>query len=408
TFAGDKSNALLSFPAAGCVYGKGLRNGGAYGRYWSSSLYSVGPGNAYNLYQQHLDRSVTQNDIKLCSVSLPKVTDAKTKQSCELLLNVALTKCIYGRKGPVTEPLKYDYRSEHEGMMHACGHDMHTTILLGAGKWLNAHRDLMKGNVRLLFQPAEETDGGAKPMVEAGVMEGVDRVFGQHVQPYMNVGVIDGMRGTLNASTDEVRITVHGVSCHAARPEGGVDAIVCAGAMISSLQTVVSRSVTPLKPSVLTFGTINGGRARNIVCDCVELGGTLRTADPVLRETMKRRIREVAEGVAAAYGAKVDVEIISGFDALINDDHEIDRLMRLGRELLGDANVLTREAPSMGGEDFSYFCEAVPGAFYHLGCGKQQPAPTLHSCDFDPDEKCMAIGVAMQCAAALDVMNEMH
>ena len=307
---------------------------------------------------------------------------------------------------PVEEPEGCAFRSEHPGWMHACGHDAHTAIQLGAARLLAEHRDELHGTVRLLFQPAEETDGGAEPMVKHGVMQGVDAVYGLHVQPYMNVGQIDSRPGCLNASTDEVNLTVHGVSSHAARPEQGVDAIVCAGQLISALQTAVSRSVSPLKPAVLTFGKIEGGVARNVLCDRVGLSGTLRTADPKVREAMKRRIREIAGGVGQAFGAQIDVEIRDGYCALMNDPNEVERVFRLGRSLLGAENVSRREEPSMGGEDFSYFVAEAPGAFYHLGCASSQPAPTLHSRDFQLDENCLPIGVAMQCALVLDRMEE--
>ena len=307
---------------------------------------------------------------------------------------------------PVTEPEGCPFRSEHEGWMHACGHDAHTAIQLGAARLLSGLRGELPGTVRLLFQPAEESEGGAKPMVEAGAMEGVDAVYGLHVQPYLNVGQIDSRPGCLNASTDGVEVVVRGVSGHAARPEQCVDAIVCAAQMLCALQTVVSRSVSPLKPAVLTFGRIEGGVAQNVICDRVTLRGTLRTADPGVRELMRRRIREVCQGVAAACGASVDVNIHDGYAPLINHAGEVERVFRLGRALLGSENVLLRDEPSMGGEDFSYFAQEAPGAFYHLGCSPQQPAPTLHSCDFQLDERCLPIGAALQCALVFDRMKE--
>ena len=307
---------------------------------------------------------------------------------------------------PVTEPESCPFRSEHEGWMHACGHDAHTAMVLGAAKLLVSMRDQLHGSVRLFFQPAEETDGGAEPMVQAGAMDGVSAVYGLHVQPYLNVGQIDTRPGTLNASTDEVEITIHGVSGHAARPNLGVDAIVCAGQMITALQTIVSRNTSPLKPAVLSFGVVRGGTAKNIICDEVILQGTLRTADPELRAALKQRIREVCTGIAAAMGATVDVNIITGYAPLVNNAKEAGRILRLGRELLGEENVSMREEPSMGGEDFSYFTEAAPGAFYHLGCATQQPAAALHHRNFTVDERCLPIGAALHCAIILDRMNE--
>jgi amidohydrolase len=306
---------------------------------------------------------------------------------------------------PIAEPADCPFRSGHEGWMHACGHDFHMTIQLAAAKLLSAKKEALRGNVRLLFQPAEETVGGAAPMVAAGVMEGVDAVYGLHVQPYMNVGQADTRSGCLNGSTDGLNIVVKGVSGHASRPHLCVDAIVCAAQLITTLQTVVSRNASPLLPAVLSLGTIHGGDAQNIICDRVELHGTLRTADPTLRAQLKQRIRAICDGVAAACGATIELEIVTGYAALMNTPSEAERVIRVARSLLGNENAAYREAPSMGGEDFSYFLEQAPGAFWHLGCAPSQPAPPLHSRDFVPDERCLPIGAAIQSALVLDRMG---
>ena len=307
---------------------------------------------------------------------------------------------------PLEEPEGLPFRSEHRGMMHACGHDAHMTMVLGAAKVLMGMRDRLPGTVKLLFQPAEETDGGAEPMVQRGVMENphVDRVYGLHVQPYLPVGVIETRAGTLNASTDDVELTIHGRSSHGAYPESGADAIVCAAQVITSLQTLVSRNVSPLASAVLSLGMISGGTAGNIICDRVSLRGTLRTANGEIRAMMKRRIAEVASGVAAAMGCTAEVCITSGYAALVNDEAEAGRVMRVGARLLGEKNVVRKAAPSMGGEDFSFFCERVPGAFFHLGCVKKEdmPAPLLHSRDFHLDEDCLTVGAMMHVALVLD------
>ena len=307
---------------------------------------------------------------------------------------------------PLEEPEGLPFRSEHPGMMHACGHDAHMTMVLGAAKVLMGMRDRLPGTVKLLFQPAEETDGGAEPMVQRGVMENphVDRVYGLHVQPYLPVGVIETRAGTLNASTDDVELTILGRSSHGAYPESGADAIVCAAQVITSLQTLVSRNVSPLASAVLSLGMISGGTAGNIICDRVTLRGTLRTANGEIRAMMKRRIGEVASGVAAAMGCTAEVRITSGYAALVNDEAEAGRVMRVGARLLGEKNVVRKAAPSMGGEDFSFFCERVPGAFFHLGCVKKEdmPAPLLHSRDFHLDEDCLTVGAMMHVALVLD------
>ena len=307
---------------------------------------------------------------------------------------------------PIEEPEGCAFRSEHPDMMHACGHDAHTAMVLGAAKVLYGLRNQLHGKVKLLFQPAEETDGGAEPMVAAGAMENphVDRVYGLHVMPRLPLGAVETRPGTLNASTDSIRITVHGTAGHGAYPESSVDAIVCMAQVITSLQTVVSRNVSPLQSAVLTLGVIEGGTAQNIICDKVTVRGTLRTANAELRAMMMARIRAIAEGVCTAMGCRAEVEISTGYAALVNNDAEAARVMRVASRLFGAENTLEKREPSMGGEDFSFFSDCAPGAFFHIGCSpvdKKNPPP-LHSKDFYLDEDCLTVGTLMHVALALD------
>lgn len=307
---------------------------------------------------------------------------------------------------PMTEPEGCPFRSEHEGMMHACGHDAHVAMALGAAKVLYGLRDQLHGKVKLLFQPAEESVGGAEPMVKAGAMENphVDRVYGIHVMPNLPVGKVETRMGTLNASTDTVKITVRGKAGHGAYPDLGTDTIVCAAQVITALQTVVARNVSPLQSAVLTIGVIEGGTAQNIICDEVRMRGTLRTANSELRSMMKARIEAIAKNVAMGMGCEAEVDVIPGYAALVNDDHEAARVKRVAARLFGEENVLEKAAPSMGGEDFSFFSDCAPGAFFHVGCVSPEwmPAPPLHSRDFRIDENCLTVGTLMHVALALD------
>ncbi len=307
---------------------------------------------------------------------------------------------------PIEEPEGCPFRSEHAGMMHACGHDAHTAILLGTAKVLSSMRDQLPGKVKLLFQPAEETVGGAEPMVAAGAMENphVDRVYGLHVMPRLPLGVVETRVGTLNASTDTVRLTICGTAGHGAYPESGADAIVCAAQVITALQTLVSRNLSPLSSAVLSLGMIEGGTAGNIICDEVRIRGTLRTANSEIRAMMKRRIREVAEGISISMGCRAEVSIESGYAALVNDADEAARIKKVAARLLGENNAVEKPEPSMGGEDFSFFNDCAPGAFFHIGCvrEKDMPAPPLHSKDFYIDEECLTIGALMHAALVLD------
>ena len=307
---------------------------------------------------------------------------------------------------PIEEPEGCEFRSEHPGMMHACGHDAHVAILLGAAKVLMSIRDQLPGKVKLLFQPAEETDGGAEPMVAAGAMENphVDRVYGLHVMPNLPVGTIETRAGTLNASTDSVRITIHGRAGHGAYPERSADAIVCAAQVITTLQTLVSRNLSPISSAVLSIGMISGGTAANIICDSVSMRGTLRTANSEIRAMMKRRIEEVTTGADGVMGCTADVNIIPGYAALVNNGQEAMRIRRVAGRLFGREHAVEKPEPSMGGEDFSFFSDCAPGAFFHVGCAAREkmPAPPLHSKDFALDERCLTIGALMHVALVLD------
>ena len=307
---------------------------------------------------------------------------------------------------PIKEPDGCPFGSIHPGYMHACGHDMHTAVMLSLGRLLKNAPKGFNGGCLLMFEPAEETEGGAKPMADSGMMEAykVDRVYGMHVMPRLLVGQVETRPLTLNAGTDSVRLCVRGTRSHGAYPENGCDAIVCAAHLVSALQTIVARNVSPLENAVLTIGTIKGGEASNIICDNVEMTGTLRTADRTLHDKMVRRIRETCNGIGEAFGCTIEADVKEGYSALVNDPVHAQRVLDIARNLFGSENTLIKEAPSMGAEDFSYFLDHAPGAFFHVGCSPDAAhigAP-LHSEKFRPDERAMIVGLAMEAALVME------
>lgn len=300
---------------------------------------------------------------------------------------------------PVNEPEDRVYASHNKGYMHACGHDAHMTVALGAARYFAEHASDLEGSIKLLFQPAEETSGGAADMIADGCLENpnVDYVIGLHVMPDVPVGKIEIKHGALNGSSDYLGVTVRGRGAHAAYPDTGIDAIMIAGKVIDALHSIVSRNVSPLQEAVLTLGTIQGGSRNNIIAEEVKMGGTIRTTNPKVRAMMAERVRAIAEKIPAAFGGSGEVEIRAGYSALINNDRVVDLIAAVAESVLGQGSLLWKEKPSLGVEDFSFFVQERPGAFYHLGCGNPGKgiSSPLHSNDFDIDEDCLPTGVAM-------------
>lgn len=313
---------------------------------------------------------------------------------------------------PLQEDKTRSYCSLNDGVMHACGHDVHTTVLLGVAKLCSEMGSELPGTVKLFFQPAEETVGGGERMVQQGACEDpkVDYSIGLHVQPYMDAGFVELRYGQLNAACDTVTITVRGKAGHGAYPERGNDAIVAAAGVITALQTFVSRSISPLNSAVLTVGTIHGGVRSNIVADEVTMTATLRTLDPETRSFAARRITEIAQGVAQGYGCQAEVEVELGYSALINTDAVVDVIRENAVRLLGEDHVLMKQYPSLGGEDFQYFSDASTrgGAFYHLGCGNREKGITaaLHNQQFDVDERCIPVGIELQLNILMELLTK--
>ena len=311
---------------------------------------------------------------------------------------------------PVQEATNCIFKSVNDGVMHACGHDIHTTVLLGVAKILKELENELKGNVKLIFQPAEETVGGAERMIKENCMKNpdVEYITGVHVMPYLNAGFVELKYGKLNAATNSVKINVKGKTGHGAYPDTAIDAIVVSSYIITALQSFISRNISPLNSVVLSLGKINGGTKGNIICGEVEMIGTLRTLDPKTRQFAKERITQIVENTAKAHGAEATVSLEDGYSALICDDDVMDVVVDTAKRILGEDKIYMKEFPSMGAEDFSYFCEVAKGAFYSIGCGVKEGnnnAP-LHSEFFEADEECIKTGVLMQTEVLLNLLNK--
>jgi amidohydrolase len=296
---------------------------------------------------------------------------------------------------PLTERSGESFSSEVPGKMHACGHDAHTAMLLGAARVLQSERAAAHGATVLLFQPAEEGPGGALPMIEAGALDdpAVDAVAMLHVDPRLATGSVGFIPGICNAAADEFRVTITGRGGHGASPHTAVDAIPCAAAAVLALQNIAAREIDPLKTVVVTIGTIEGGYRNNIIADRVTMTGTFRSQDPEVRDQLEARARRIVEGVAAAYGASATLEVIYGYPAVYNDA----ALAATFRAYMANATAIAVESPppTMGGEDFAYFAQRVPGLLIRHGirsvaAGSVHPG---HSPEFRVDEASLAFGI---------------
>ena len=312
---------------------------------------------------------------------------------------------------PIRETNDVAYRSSSDGVMHACGHDAHTAMLVGAGRLLAASRDggsLPTGTVRLLFQPAEEkADGdnrsGARHMVEAGAMDGVGAVFALHVGPHLPAGRIFTRQGGIMAGSDTFTAHVLGESSHAARPDEGVDAVVLAAHVVLAAQNGVARRLSPMQRGVLTLGTIRGGTAENVLADRVSLDGTLRYFDPEVRKRLRDALRQ-ALSVADALGGGHELELREGYPPTLNDPDMTDLAMEAARSLLGNDGVWEAE-PMMGTEDFSILLEKAPGALLWLGAAPADRPRELHRPDMDIDESVLPIGAAVLAGCATRALS---
>ena len=294
---------------------------------------------------------------------------------------------------PMQETSDIPYKSQNDGVMHACGHDGHTAMLLGAAEALSEKTDKLNGTVKFIFQPAEEGQGGARYMIEDGALDGVDEVYGIHLWNYQEYGTVGVKPGPILAAADLFEITVHGKGGHGAAPQGTKDAVVIASHLVQTLQTIVSRNTNPIESTVVTIGQINGGYNFNIIADTVNLKGTSRAYTEENRQLIKTRMAEIIKGTEQIFDCTIDFEYEDGYPPTVNHPKESEKLLNAAKEIVGDG----AGAPylSMGGEDFSYFLQEVPGCFFFVGSAPidKEPLSVPHHCShFDFDERALLVG----------------
>ena len=297
---------------------------------------------------------------------------------------------------PIQEENNLDYKSLNDGVMHACGHDGHMAILLGAANALSKNSKLKKGTVRFIFQPAEEGLGGAKYMIEDGCLDKVDEIYGLHLWNYQLYGEVGIKDGPVMASADLFDIEVSGKGGHGATPQGTIDAIVVASNLVTMLQTIVSRNTNPLESTVLSIGKIKGGHNFNIISDKVHMSGTTRAYTEENRTMIKQRMKEVIEGVSKSFGADIKLNYKDGYPPTVNHSSQVEKVLEAARSIV--ASGAKNPYLSMGGEDFSYYLQNKPGCFFFVGSApnENEILSTPHHCShFNIDERALLIGASV-------------
>ena len=302
---------------------------------------------------------------------------------------------------PIQEMTQLEYASRRPGVMHACGHDVHTTVGLGTAMVLAQLREQLPGQMRFLFQPAEEIAQGARWMIADGAMESVDAILSTHVFPSIPAGKIAVRYGALTAAADNIEITVIGESGHGARPHEAIDAIWIASQLVTTLQQAISRTQNPLRPVVLTIGQISGGRAPNVIADQVTLKGTVRSLHPETRANLPQWIEDIAASVCNPYQARYHIEFEAGVPSVQNTASLTQLIEVAAKDVWGNEQVQILPEPSLGAEDFALYLEHAPGAMFRLGVGyPDQVNHPLHHPQFEVDERAIVTGVTTMAHAA--------
>ncbi len=310
---------------------------------------------------------------------------------------------------PILEANDVDYKSKNEGVMHACGHDVHTSNLLGVAKILSALKDQFSGTIKFIFQPAEEkSPGGASILIKEGILENPapEKILGQHVMPLIPEGKVGFRSGQYMASADEIYLTVKGKGGHAAMPETFVDPIVIASQIIVSLQQIVSRIANPKIPSVLSFGKIVGGNVNNVIPNEVKIDGTFRTFDEEWRKQALQKVRDISTAIAESMGGSCEVNIAPGYPFLVNNEQYTLRNIAAAKAYMGEENVVDLDL-WMAAEDFAFYTHEVPGCFYRLGTRNEEKGITsgVHTPTFNIDENALKTGMGLMSYLAIHELN---
>lgn len=345
--------------------------------------------------------SVEENLAKTGVVGLIKGTNSENK-------TIALRADMDAL--PMQEENDVPYKSKIDGKMHACGHDGHTAMLLGAAKVLSENREYINGNIKLIFQPAEEgpAPGGAYPMIQKGVLKDVDAIFGFHLSTSIPVGKLAINMGASMASTDLFEINIVGKGGHAGSPHEAIDAIAMGTKIFTEIQYMVSRELDPIEPIVVSVGTFKGGFVSNVIADKCVITGTIRTYSEDLRQKVIDKMKNICVNIANISGGTCELNIINGLPPLINDINLANFSKEMGQEVFGKDNCFVLDTPSMGGEDFAYYLQKIPGAFMWLGARNEKKGFTnfMHHPKFDFDEEALAFGSKMHIKLALEYLKD--
>lgn len=333
----------------------------------------------------------------------------------EKLLETGVVATVEGAKGgktvalradidalPIEEKTDLPFSSQNEGRMHACGHDIHTAVLLGTAKILSENKDKFCGKVKLIFEPDEELLGGAERLIEKDAMKDVSAVFGLHVRPELPKGHVQVKYGKSYAAADVFEVDVIGKSVHGAEPQKGIDALLIASHIVTALQTVVSRNLAPTESAVLSVCTFNAGTVCNQIAGKATFGGIMRSLGKETREKLKSLLTSTAIGIAESMGAKCEVRIRESYPGITNDNEMTAFLKECAEDILGKENVSVSETPLMTSEDFGFYLDEAPGSFYHVGCECEYP---LHSDRFNPDESAILTGMLVNLKAVNEFLN---